>query len=156
MWHATFCHNDYSSFVVFHTLFCIGGGFCRNMPLLSRKRAGRPSVLCLTYTVSIQFVAGFQRLKPEGFGNGLALLTSCNPYFLACFFSQNSVFFSWQISRVFSAKLTGQWDLIFHRKQCHDSNRTAPVSVVSCVVIWDEQQIKWWALYHRTVGVLLY
>ena len=41
------------------------------MPLLSRKRAGRPSVLCLTYTVSIQFVAGFQRLKPEGFGNGI-------------------------------------------------------------------------------------
>jgi hypothetical protein len=48
-----------------HTLFCIGGGFCRNMPLLSRKRAGRlsvlSSVLCLTYIVSIQFVAGFKR-----------------------------------------------------------------------------------------------
>jgi hypothetical protein len=45
------------------------------MPLLSRKRAGRlsvlSSVLCLTYTVSIQFVAGFKRLKPEEFRNSI-------------------------------------------------------------------------------------
>lgn len=47
VWYATFCQNDYhtySGFVIFHTPFCIGGGFCRNMPLLRRKRAGQPAV----------------------------------------------------------------------------------------------------------------